>query len=476
MKSCVYQNNGNIPERKTIMLMVLLCQFFLIIPELQAQNTKSDSPNIIYILADDLGYGDLGCYGQKIIQTPTIDRLAAEGMRFTQHYAGSTVCAPSRGVLMTGLNTAHSYIRGNFSYETEGNLPIPDSTLTVAEILKKDGYKTGIIGKWGLGGPKSVGGPNNQGFEYSFCYLDQRNAHEYYPEYLWENEEKYPLTKNLNHQQVQYSHDLFTDKALEFVKENKEEPFFLYLPYTIPHGQFQVPDDAPYSDLDLPQSMKNYAAMITRMDGDIGKIMELLKSSGIDENTIVIFSSDNGPTHKVTKVYDSNGPLRGFKRDLYEGGIRIPMIARWPGKIKPGAESELISDFSDFLPTACEIAGIKPPNEIDGISFLNELLGKKQQKHDFLYWEFFKYHYSWKTGDDPKTRNTIDNQAIRMGKWKSVRSNVAINPDAKLELYDLSIDIGETNDVASEHKDVVNKMEKLMKETRFDVEFFNIKK
>jgi arylsulfatase A-like enzyme len=279
MKTSTLHKNWGISKRKATGLMVLLCQVFLMIPELQAQNTSSSRPNIIYILADDLGYGDLGCYGQKIIQTPKIDRLATEGMRFTQHYAGSTVCAPSRDVLMTGLNTAHSYIRGNFSYETEGNLPIPDSTLTVAEILKKDGYKTGIIGKWGLGGPKSVGGPNNQGFDYSFCYLDQRNAHEYYPEYLWENEEKYPLTKNLNHQQVQYSHDIFTDKALQFVKEHKDEPFFLYLPYTIPHGKYQVPDDAPYSDLDLPQPIKNYAAMITRMDGDIGKIMELLKSS-----------------------------------------------------------------------------------------------------------------------------------------------------------------------------------------------------
>ncbi|WP_222707991.1 arylsulfatase [Algibacter pacificus] len=441
--------------------------------ENQIEAATVTKPNIIYILADDMGYGDLGSYGQKIIKTPVLDRMANEGMRFTQHYSGSTVCAPSRGVLMTGLNTAHAYIRGNFSQQEEGNLPIPDSTVTVAEILKKRGYKTGVIGKWGLGGPKSVGGPNNQGFDYSFCYLDQRNAHEYYPEYLWENEEKYELEKNVNKQEIQYSHDLFTNKALDFVKQNKEEPFFLYLPYTIPHGKYQVPDDAPYSDLDMPQPIKNYAAMITRMDGDIGKIMELLKSLNIDENTIVIFSSDNGPTRNVNKYYDCNGPSRGFKRDLYEGGIKAPMIARWPGKIKAGTTSDLISDFSDFLPSACEIAGIKPPKNIDGISFLAELQGEKQKKHDFLYWEFFKYHYGWKEGDDPKTRNSFESQAVRMGNWKAVRKGIAKNPDAKLELYDLSIDQGETNDVAIKYPEIVKKIEQFMANTRYDVEFFS---
>ncbi|MUH37002.1 hypothetical protein D9O36_14215 [Zobellia amurskyensis] len=432
----------------------------------------TDKPNIIYILADDLGYGDLGCYGQNTIKTPHIDRMAKEGIRFTQHYSGSTVCAPSRGVLMSGLNTAHSYIRGNFSYEIEGNLPIPDTTLTIAEILQTNGYKTGIVGKWGLGGAKSVGGPNNQGFDYSFCYLDQRNAHEYYPEYLWENEEKYPLEKNENNGKLQYTHDLFTRKALDFVKENKHESFFLYLPYTIPHSKYQVPSNAPYSNLNLSEAMRNYAAMITRMDADIGKLLDLVKEAGIDENTIIIFSSDNGPTAYANKAFNSNGPLRGFKKDLYEGGIRIPLVARWPGKIEEGRVSDLISDFSDFLPSACEIAGIEPPKNIDGISYLDELLGREQKKHDFLYWEFFKYNYGWKTGDNPNTRNSFNAQALRMGKWKAVRSNLKKKPDAKLELYDLSTDVGETRNLASKHPDIVEKIEKLMEITRFDAEFF----
>lgn len=455
---------------KKVNIFVFL--FLLIANVSSAQSRSSSLPNIIFILADDMGYGDLGCYGQKLIRTPNIDKLAKEGMRFTQHYAGSTVCAPSRGVLMTGLNTAHSYIRGNFSYHKEGNLPIPDSTLTVAEILKKEGYITAMIGKWGLGGPRSTGGPNNQGFDYSFGYLDQRNAHEYYPEYLWENEEKFPLTKNLNHQKLQYSHDLFTDKALKFVKEHKNGPFFLYLPYTIPHGKYQVPEDVPYSNKDWSQPVKNYAAMITRMDGDVGKLMHLLKSSDLDENTIVIFSSDNGPTRAVNKVFDSNGKLKGFKGDLYEGGIRIPLIARWSGKIAPGTVSHHISDFSDFLPTACEIARIKPPKNIDGISYLSELLGKKQKQHSFLYWEFYKYNYSWKSGQDPKLRNPFESQAIRMGKWKAVRSDVPKNPTVELELYDLSTDQGETNNVAEQHTDVVDELETLMQKTRYDVEYF----
>jgi len=454
-------------------VVIIWCQSCKTNAGKQDQKTPSKKPNIIYILADDMGYGDLGSYGQKIIKTPILDKMAEEGMRFTEHYSGSTVCAPSRGVLMTGLNTAHSFIRGNFSIATEGNLAIPDSTITVAEILKKDGYNTGVIGKWGLGGPKSVGGPNSQGFDYSFCYLDQRNAHEYYPEYLWENEEKYLLTKNVNNQQGEYTHDLFTNQALDFIKQYKEEPFFLYLPYTIPHGKYQVPDDAPYSDLDFPQPIKNYAAMITRMDGDIGKIIKQLKSLNIDENTIIIFSSDNGPTPDVNEFYNSNGRSRGFKRDLYEGGIKAPMIVRWPGKIKPSTTSDLISDFSDFLPTACEIAGIKPPKNSDGISFLNELQGKEQKQHDFLYWEFYKYHYGWKPGDDPKKRNSFDSQAVRMGKWKAVKANIAKNPNAKLELYDLSIDFGETNDIASMHPAIVQKIEQLIEKTRFDVEYFS---
>ncbi|SFD24490.1 arylsulfatase [Algibacter pectinivorans] len=468
----IYIKNKTKSINAILVLMVVFCQSCKMTTSEKDNKQALSKPNIIYILADDMGYGDLGSYGQKIIKTPVLDRMASEGIRFTEHYSGSTVCAPSRGVLMTGLNTAHAYIRGNFSIQEEGNLAIPENTITVAKLLNKGGYNTGVIGKWGLGGPKSVGGPNSQGFDYSFCYLDQRNAHEYYPNYLWENEEKYVLEKNANNQELQYSHDLFTGKALNFIKEHKESPFFLYLPYTIPHGKYQVPDDAPYTDLDMPQPIKNYAAMITRMDSDIGKIINQLKAYNIDENTIIIFSSDNGPTPNVNKYYDSNGPSKGFKRDLYEGGIKAPMIVRWPSNIKPGTTSNLVSDFSDFLPTACDIAGIETPKNIDGISFVNELQGKEQKEHDFLYWEFFKYNYGWKVGDDPKKRNAFESQALRMGKWKAVRQGIAKNPKARLELYDLTVDKGETNNVAKMYPEIVKKIEQLMHKTRFDVEYF----
>jgi len=361
----------------------------------QVPSEKNEKPNIIFILADDMGYNDMGAYGQKSIVTPNLDQMAQEGIRFTQHYAGSSVCAPSRGVLMTGLHTGHSAIRGNFGMEIEGNLPIPDSAVTVAELLQEAGYKTGIIGKWGLGGAGSVGGPNNQGFDYSFCYLDQRNAHNYYPPYLWRNEEKYMLKGNEDGAQVQYSHDLFTKEALKFIKEKNEKPFFLYLPYTIPHGDYVVPDDSPYSEEEWPQNLKNYAAMISRMDKDVGKILNLLKDLEIDEKTIVFFTSDNGPSGGVNKKFDSNGPLRGTKFELYEGGIRIPLVVRWPGNIKPATVSEHISAFWDFLPTASEISGVTPPAGIDGISYLPTLLGTDQKNHEFLYWELFNFNYNW---------------------------------------------------------------------------------
>lgn len=440
-----------------------------------AQDKKEKKPNIIFILADDMGYSDPGCYGQRLIKTPNIDRLAKEGIRFTQHYAGSTVCAPSRGVLMTGLHTGHAYIRGNYAYDTEGNLPIPEASVTVAELLKENGYTTGVIGKWGLGGPGSSGGPNNQGFDYSFCYLDQRNAHEYYPAYLWQNEKKYPLESNQGGKKKQYSHDLFTTEALNFIqaKAQKNAPFFLYLPYTIPHGKHQVPDDAPYSKELWPQNLKNYAAMITRMDKDIGKVIDLLKKQGLDENTIIFFSSDNGPTGSVNKKFNSNGPLRGLKQDLYEGGIRVPLIVRWPGKIQPASVNDHVSAFWDFLPTACELAGIKPPEQIDGISFLPTLLGREQNLHEYLYWEYFHYNYNWDHGEKKNPRNTFDKQAVRMKEWKAVRNNLSEDPDAPIELYNLKNDIGETQNVAAQHPEIIKKIEQYMEGARFDVEYFN---
>lgn len=429
---------------------------------------KADKPNIIFILADDLGYGDLGCYGQKVIQTPNIDKIAAEGMRFTDHYAGSTVCAPSRCCLMTGFHTGHALIRGN------ANVPLRPTDVTVAELLKGAGYATGIIGKWGLGEEGSTGIPNRQGFDYWFGYLNQRHAHNYYPEYLWRNEEKFKLENEVNHiiggqdrtpggvatKRVQYSHDLFAEEALTFVERNKDRRFFLYLPFTIPHANneagnkgMEVPSLEPYQDMDWPEPQKGHAAMITRMDGDIGRLMAKLKALGLDNNTFVMFSSDNGP-HKEgggdPEFFHSSGLLKGYKRAVYEGGIRVPLIARWPGRIAAGTVSHHVSAFWDFLPTCCELAGVEPPEGIDGISMIPTLLdqGRKQGEHEYLYWEF---HEQGKK------------QAVRMGDWKGVRLNVAKEPDGPIELYNLKDDLGETKNVAARHPKIVAKIEECMK-------------
>ncbi len=433
--------------------------------------SRANRPNIIYILADDLGYGDLGCYGQETVQTPNIDLLAEEGMRFTDHYAGSTVCAPSRCCLMTGLHTGHAIVRAN------GNVPLRPSDVTVAKLLKKAGYATGIIGKWGLGEPETTGIPNKQGFDYWFGYLNQRHAHNYYPSYLWRNEEKYELKNQVNHviggrdrtpggvatKRVEYSHDLCAKEALQFVEKNKDKQFFLYLPFTIPHANneagnegMEVPSFGQYSDRDWPEPQKGHAAMITRMDGDIGKLMALLNKLGLDKNTIVMFSSDNGP-HKEggadPAFFKSSGSLKGYKRALYEGGIRVPMIARWPGKIEAGSTSNHVSAFWDFLPTCCELAGTDVPDGIDGISMVPTLLGRrrKQKKHEYLYWEF---HEQGKK------------QAVRMGNWKGVHLNVAKNPDGPIELYNLRNDIGEKKNLADRRPEIVAKIAKLMKSAR----------
>ncbi len=440
-------------------------------------------PNIIFILADDMGYADLGCYrsgssGPPLIRTPNIDRLAREGMKFTQFYAGSTVCAPSRASLMTGKHTGHTYIRGNYDYETEGNLPIPDSTVTVAELLKSSGYRTAMLGKWGLGGPGSTGGPNRQGFDYSLAYLDQRKAHDYYIPYLWENETKYPLEKNQNDQQGTYSHDVFAAAALNYIRQSQEkpsaaQPFFLYLPYTIPHGKFEVPTDAPYTDEKWSQLAKNYAAMITRMDGDIGRMMALLKELGIDDNTIVFFTSDNGPVKVVNERFDSNGPFRGYKQDLYEGGIREPMIARWPSRIASGTTSDRVAAFWDVLPTLCDLAGAAIPKATDGISILPTLLGKPEPKpHSYLYWEFFDINYNWNKPGNTKPRIYLDKQALRMDDWKVVRNSLLDHPTAPLELYNLKTDPAESTDVAAKHPDVVKKMTSLLRSARTEGDFF----
>lgn len=436
-------------------------------------------PNIIFILADDLGYGDLGCYGQKTIKTENLDRMAKEGIRFTDHYAGSTVCAPSRCVLMTGLHTGHCYVRGNRSVKPMGQLPLPAETTTVAKLLKKAGYTNALIGKWGLGGPGSTGAPNKQGFDYFFGYLCQGHAHNYYPEFLFRNEQRVPLKGNkvanprpngagVAIERAQYSHDLLAEETLAFVEKNKDRPFFLYLAYTIPHANneagkkgMEVPSFEPYANKDWPEPQKGHAAMITRMDRDIGKLFTKLKDLGIDKNTLVMFSSDNGP-HKEggadPQFFKSAGPLRGRKRDLYEGGIRVPLIARWPGKIKPASVTNHISAFWDFLPTCCELVGIQTPKGLDGISMLPTLLGQpnKQRKHEFLYWEF---HEQGKK------------LAVRMDGFKAVQLNVAKNPNGPIELYNLKTDIGEKNNVADQHPQTVARLQRYMNTARTPSDF-----
>jgi arylsulfatase A-like enzyme len=408
--------------------------------------SQTRNPNIIFILADDLGYGDPGCYGQKLIKTPNIDRLATQGTRFTQCYAGSTVCAPSRCALMTGLHTGHARIRGN------ANVPLEPGDLTVAEVLQRAGYTTGIVGKWGLGEPGSTGVPNKKGFDYWFGYLNQTHAHNYYPDYLWRNGEKYPLRKG------EYSHDLFTREALDFVKRSSDRPFFLYLAYTIPHannelfratgnGQ-EVPTDAPYSKESWSQPNKNFAAMVTRMDTDIRRLMALLKELRLEEKTIVFFTSDNGPQKEGGNdpaFFDSSGPLRGIKRDLYEGGIRVPMIVRWPGRVREGATSKQVWAFWDFLPTVAEMVGADSLGAIDGISMLPALLGnsRRDRDHEYLYWEFHEGGFK---------------QAVRMKDWKAVR----LAAGRPLELYDLIADVSERNDIAGRHPGTVAKMEKIL--------------
>jgi len=437
-------------------------------------------PNIIFILADDLGYGDLGCYGQQQVQTPNLDRMALQGMRFTDCYAGSTVCAPSRCSLMTGLHSGHSRVRGN------ATVPLSDKDVTIAKLLKSAGYRTALIGKWGLGEAGSSGIPNRQGFDYFYGYLNQIKAHNYYPEFLWRNEDKVFLDNKVitadkgyargvggaSTKQVEYSHDLFSQEALEFVQQNREHPFFLYLAYTIPHANnehwilnthgMETPDYGIYRDKDWPEAQKGFAAMVSRMDRDIGELLKKLHELGIDENTLVIFSSDNG-THKEglfdPDFFDSNGPLRGMKRDLYDGGIRVPMIAWWPGKITEGSTSDLPCAFWDILPTCAQAAGVPAPENIDGVSLLPTFLGRKeeQKKRQFLYWEFHE--------------RGVTEQAVRMGKWKAVRHDA----NGPLELYDLSVDIGEANDIAAEHPDIAAKIENYLARARTPNEHWPLK-
>jgi arylsulfatase A-like enzyme len=455
--------------RYSLLRYSLLAIALLILPTARAADATRP-PNIVFLLADDLGWGDLGCYGQKKIKTPNLDKLAAEGIRFTQCYAGSTVCAPSRCTLMTGLHTGHCYIRGN------ANVPLRPRDVTVAELLQKAGYKTGLVGKWGLGNDSSTGVPNKQGFDYFFGYLNQHHAHNYYPAFVWRNEEKVPLpnvqseTRGVAEKQVTYTPDLFLAEGLKFIETNKDRPFFLYYATTMPHANNErtkksgngneVPSDAPYTNEPWPQPEKNKAAMITRMDADMGKLLKKLTELGLDENTLVIFASDNGP-HKEggnsIDFFNSNGPFRGYKRSLTDGGIRVPGIIRWKGVTRPGTVSEQVWAFWDFLPTACDLAGIKTPAGLDGLSLAPTITGKGQQKtHDFLYWEFHERGFK---------------QAARHRDWKGIRRA----PGQALALYNLKTDINESKDVAAEHPDVVRTIDQYLKTARTDSKEFPIR-
>jgi arylsulfatase A-like enzyme len=399
-------------------------------------------PNVIFILADDLGYGDVGAFGQKLIKTPHIDQLATEGTKFTQAYAGATVCAPSRCNLMTGKHGGHAYIRGNREIKPEGQEPMPAETFTIAHLMKQAGYTTGIVGKWGLGKPDSASVPNKMGFDYFFGYNCQLLAHEYYPDHLWRNADVVPLDGKT------YSHDLMANEALDFVRRSKDQPFFLYLAFTIPHQKLQVPDLGPYENEPWPENLKKIAAMITRMDRDIGRLMALLKELNLDENTLVVFNSDNGAVYRDT-TFNHSGPLRGYKRDMYEGGIRTPSIARWPGKVKAGAMSDQVWAFWDVMPTLAELVGVKSPADTDGVSVLPAWLGQKPVSHPPLYWEFHEGGFF---------------QAARMGDWKAVR----LGTKKPIELYDLKTDMSETRDLAAQHPEVVRKFEAFLKSARVD--------
>lgn len=402
----------------------------------------STHPNVIFILADDLGYGDLGCFGQKLIKTPNIDQLAKEGTRFTQAYAGATVCAPSRCSLMTGMHNGHAAIRGNREVKPEGQQPMPADTFTVAHLMKRAGYATGLVGKWGLGHPSSTSTTDKMGFDYFFGYNCQRLAHEYYPDHLWRNNDRVELDGK------QYSHDLMANEALEFVRRNKDWPFFLEIAFTIPHMKLQVPDLGPYEKKSWPDDLKKLAAMVTRMDSDVGRLMALLKELKLDDNTLVFFASDNGAAYNDA-LFNHSGPLRGRKRDMYEGGTRTPAIARWPGHVQPNSVSDQVWTFYDFLPTLAALTDQQPPAGIDGVSILPALVEGKHIEHPPLYFEFHERGFD---------------QAARIGDWKVVRHG----SNGPIELYNLANDLAEEHNVAAKHPDIVKQCEDFLKSARTD--------
>ncbi len=457
-----------------------LIVFFLI----SCSEKKSESevkPNIIFIMADDLGYGDLGSYGGSRIQTPNLDKMAGDGIRFLNHYAGTSVCAPARSALMTGLHTGHTQVRGNLQWEPYGQRPLQENTVTLASSLKEAGYYTAMVGKWGLGVEGTSGDPLKQGFDYYLGYLCQVLAHNHSPAFIMENGVKIPLdnevvwtdtshwTNGLGSYPVvkkDFTQEIFTEKALEIIESKKDEPFFLYFSSIIPHDNGEapkgkrysdIPSFAPYEDKDWTESEKGYAAMVTHLDKDVGRILNKLKELGLEENTLVIFTSDNGGDSPDSFHEESNLPFRGHKRDLYEGGIRVPFLAYWKGKIAAGRESIHPSAFWDMLPTFHELAELPTPQQTDGISIFPELLGKDQPAHDHLYFEFHEQG---------------GKQAVIKENWKLIRLQVR-NPDkTHLELYNLNEDISESKNLVAQHPEKADELLEIIKHARVPSEDF----
>ena len=442
----------------------------------QAPQPSPAPPNILLIQADDLGYGDLSAYGQTKFQTPSLDKLAREGIRFTQYYSGSTVCAPSRAALLTGKHTGHAWIRGNGGLP-EGDVPLRPEEVTIAEVLRERGYRTGLVGKWGQGQPGTPGMPDKQGFEYAFGFLDQRHAHRQFTDHFYRNGERVAVDLERD-----YAGDVFTREAAAFIETNDPRPFFLYLNYTVPHAELRAPEDAmalyrdkfpekPFVNAKAdavpsgsrpdtpslgyrsqPTPHAAFAAMISRMDRDIGRLVDLLAARGLDRRTLILFTSDNGPHQEggaEPQFFNSSGGLRGIKRDMYEGGIRVPMIARWTGTVPAGKVSDHAWAHWDLLPTFAELAGAKTPDGIDGLSMVRALRGQTQPTHQFFYWEFHERGFQ---------------QAVRMGKWKAVR----LKPGEPLELYDLDADGRETRNLAASNPEIVAKIETYLKTARSD--------
>lgn len=433
--------------------LLLLC-FTLVGIYSHANEAK---PNIIFILSDDLAQGDLGCYGQKLIKTPNLDRMASEGTRYTQAYCGTSVCAPSRSSLMTGLHSGHCPVRGNWEIaKGEGQFPLPKETVTVAQILHNSGYATACVGKWGMGMFDTTGSPLKKGFDHFFGYNCQRHAHSYFPTYLYRDAERFELPGNESGGKKTYAQNLISEDSLKWVRANKDKPFFLFYAITLPHGNFEIDDQGIYKSESWPDQQKNYAAMVTRLDSDVGRLLHLLKELKLDEKTLVMLAGDNGsswaPNSPMGQRFNqaSNG-LRGFKRALYEGALRQAAIARWPGTVPAAKVSDEPWAFWDFLPTAAELAGAKIPTECktDGLSLVSFLKGGPAPKRDLFYWELHE-------------GKPI--QAIRFGNWKAVKNG----PKAALELYDLAADPGEKTDVAQGNPEVVTKAQMLMNKEHHD--------